>query len=347
MSAMENLLDGNWWDDSTDNGQDEDLDWSLQQAYPTEWPSQPWRDEEAARDFPNAMDPHSWYRNPPMDEGTPRPFSQTRLGSLPREVLQVIWIMLAGSDYGHYCEITNEDGQYERPRSGPEYLRLHDCGYLLIGMSRELGVCQEMRGALMDGIMRSTMYRCWDYHRLPETISDLRFSGHLHLIQNMTLDLSKLSNWGSAKRFPEILGLICGEMPGLEHFIIHTKHDDSKPAYVEAESGDPESSLVTRSQQETRLLLQLAAFFVLRHPNLDVMTTEHPVEPETWEQTHNRCTTVQLFSRRLHENVIRDVARSKPLDATNEAEPKVSTLPILTSHRHVFPKLTFENRHTS
>ena len=83
-----------------------------------------------------------------------------------------------------------------------------------------------MRGALMDEIMRSTVYRCWDYHRLPETISDLRSSGRLHLIQNMTLNLSKLSNWGSVKRFPEILGLVCGEMPALVHLYLFIHHGE-------------------------------------------------------------------------------------------------------------------------
>lgn len=331
MAALNN---GSWWDDSIfNNGEDadeEEIPWGLTTPEPLSMAvdaESPWGDAQARKDFPTAIEPCKWYENPPIDKGAIRPFSQTRLGSLPSEVRQIIWNMLADTDLPHSCNITSTEHQYMEDSSGPEYLRVDQCGYLLRGMQSVLGVCQEMRSFLMDLLMASTTYNCCRYDRLSATVQDLQPHGHLQLIRKMRLGLRNLSVNRPEKHFPELLRLLCEEMPSLEHIDLYNVHNDRSPAIPEVLSGDPDGT-VSLNQQETRMILQFAAFLVLRHPNLDVMTMRAPSEPKTVEEILGRKTVVRVFANHVHERRTLD-ARREALGTSRQSKKKVGA----PSHR--------------
>lgn len=221
--------------------------------------------EPAQRDqpveFPNAIPPEEWYKYPPIEAGAPKPFSETRLGSLPLEIREKI-----------LDEVKEGRSEWKLRLFSP--LTDHRSLGVLRG---SLGVCSQLRRETLSLLSTTTSFHVHP----PNLIFDLpRQAGIIGLSRICVLKLHADSElqWCHETNFPYILQFISTQLPILTRLQLITEYDDDMIPI--SNSVDAYRPIITRRQKEVRALMRFGAFLVKRHANLDLLLwpSDSPVQ---------------------------------------------------------------------
>lgn len=129
--------------------------------------------------------------------------------------------------------------------------------------------------------------------------SEIFGRGNTILIQHLDLRLSFNEKIAHEKEWPKLLNMLVSELPHLANFKLSTSWQTGRPPYPPHESGDSFDSL-TREGQETRTILRLGSFLILRHPTLRRMIW--PADSgQTFEANENQSTVYVVLDRGMHK----------------------------------------------
>ncbi|KAK5458054.1 hypothetical protein LTS15_004133 [Exophiala xenobiotica] len=235
------------------------------------YPGVGWRygDIQAWRDFPSAEYPPTWYGNPPVASGEPKPYFESALCRLPAELRTEIWKLYIEDNRGWYLNIDKPtwrtcSGRIRRSR-----------GFITRGVENVLQVCKNLKIEFEGCLMNDSGY-CYRYNS-HENFQDapwvlgrygVRLISYLDLYAHNDL-LRKPET-----EYPQLLRILSRDLPNLKWIRF------SREYTTDAVRSQQHGHGVIPYQWTYRAVVLLGAWLCLRHKNLDMLTCYLSTDPD-------------------------------------------------------------------